>query len=249
MTNIIQITDLSFAYNDKFVFNNLNITFKEGLYYSIIGNNGSGKSTLAKLLVGILKQNSGEIKIKDNFKIGMVFQNPDNQFVAQKVRYDLAFGLENLGFNKKDIDLKIKDIAQKLDISHLLDYQTSDLSGGQKQRVAIASMLCMGFNVIILDEATSMIDPVAKNEFLHYIKEYKKDNDITVISITHDMSEAGSGDRVIYLKEGEVILDDTPSNVFKSNLIPDFMKPIYCEVTDNKCTSLLEFEEYLCQLK
>ena len=214
--NIIEIKDLSFSYQDEVnALSNVNLSVKKGEWVSVLGHNGSGKSTLSKLIIGLLKADSGEIKVDGVIlneesvhdirrKIGIVFQNPDNQFVGVTVEDDIAFGMENLCFEQSDIVKKIKEYAEKVSMADYLKKEPHALSGGQKQRVAIAGILAMKTDIIIFDEATSMLDPKGRASIMEYIKEINKAG-VTVITITHDMKEAVLSDRIIILKEGKVI--------------------------------------------
>ncbi len=223
----IEITNLSFSYaKDKEILHDLSLEIELGSFVSIIGHNGSGKSTLAKLLVGLLEANSGNIKImnldvnekniqKIRSKTGIVFQNPDNQFIGSTVRDDIAFGLENRCIPHEDMDKIVNEFAVKVGMIDFLDKEPSNLSGGQKQRVALAGILAMHPDILILDEATAMLDPKGRNEVISLVKKMKDENsNLTVLSITHDIEEAASSDRVIVLSDGNIILDGTPKEVF-----------------------------------
>ena len=214
--NIIEIKDLSFQYNEDVpVLSKVNLTIKKGEWVSVLGHNGSGKSTLSKLIIGLLKADSGEV-IVDGItlneetvqqvreKIGIVFQNPDNQFVGVTVEDDIAFGMENLCFERDEMMERIKTYSEKVNMSEYLKKEPHNLSGGQKQRVAIAGILAMNTDIIIFDEATSMLDPKGRDQIMEYIEEINKAG-VTVISITHDMKEAVHSDRIIVLKEGQVL--------------------------------------------
>lgn len=222
--NIIEIKDLSFNYNEETeVLKNVNLAIKKGEWISILGHNGSGKSTLSKLIIGLLKADKGEI-IVDGItlnektvnevrrKIGIVFQNPDNQFVGVTVEDDIAFGMENLCFEREEMIRRIKEYAEKVNMSEYLKKEPHNLSGGQKQRVAIAGILAMNTDIIIFDEATSMLDPKGRDKIMEYIKEIN-DAGVTVISITHDMKEAVHSDKILVLKEGEVLAFDETTKV------------------------------------
>lgn len=227
MEKIIDVSHLSFGYEEgKKVLKDLSFSVEEGEYVAIIGHNGSGKSTLAKLLSGIHMNFSGDISIfnipldnKSIFSIrrrmGLVFQNPDNQFVGSTVRDDIAFGLENREVPSKDMDEVIDRYAKRVGMFDYLDKAPENLSGGQKQRVAIAGVLAMSPELIIYDEATSMLDPVAKKEILDLTFSLKEENPkLTVLSITHDVEEASKADKVLVLNAGEVALFGTPKDVF-----------------------------------
>jgi len=214
--NIIEIKDLSFGYlEDKPVLSDVNLHIEKGSWVSVLGHNGSGKSTLSKLIIGLLKADKGDI-IVDGItlteetvhevrkKIGIVFQNPDNQFVGVTVEDDIAFGMENLCFDREEMVKRIDEYAKKVNMHEYLKKEPHNLSGGQKQRVAIAGILAMNTDIIIFDEATSMLDPIGRDKIMEMIKEIN-DSGVTVISITHDMKEAVHSDKIIVLKDGEVL--------------------------------------------
>jgi energy-coupling factor transport system ATP-binding protein len=214
--NIIEIKDLYFQYHkDQQVLKNVNLTINKGEWVTILGHNGSGKSTLSKLIIGLLKADQGTITVdgvvlnEDTVhdirkKIGIVFQNPDNQFVGVTVEDDIAFGMENLCVERDEIIKRIDEYSEKVGMKPYLKKEPHNLSGGQKQRVAIAGILAMNTDIIIFDEATSMLDPKGRDEIMAFIKQIN-DEGVTVISITHDMKEAVLSDTIIVLKDGEVI--------------------------------------------
>ena len=225
----IAVKNLSFSYNkDESLIKHVSFSIQEGLYVSIIGHNGSGKSTLAKLLVGLLAPNDGTIVISGieltnktvrdiRSKIGLVFQNPDNQFIGATVEDDLAFGLENRRIPRDQMKETIKEYAKKVGMEDFLQKEPSRLSGGQKQRVAIAGVLALQPEILILDEATSMLDPKGKNDIKALIKEMKKDNpSLTILSITHDVEEAYDSDEVIVMSKGEIAFTGSPKEVFSN---------------------------------
>ena len=228
--SIIKTNNLTFSYKndikEKVVLKGLNIDIEEGSFTAIIGHNGSGKSTFAKHLNAILLPSGGSVTVcgidsKDEEKLfelrkcaGMVFQNPDNQIVATIVEEDVAFGLENLGVEHEEMHRRVKDALLAV---NMYDYRKKAphlLSGGQKQRVAIAGILAMQPKCIILDEPTAMLDPRGRREVMDTILTLNKEKNITIVLITHYMSEAAMADRVIVLDKGEVVFDDTPSRVF-----------------------------------
>ena len=227
--NIIEIKNVSFRYSvaDQ-ALNDVSLTINQGDFVCILGHNGSGKSTLAKLLVGLIKANSGEIFIDgvelteetvDDIrkKIGIVFQNPDNQFVGVTVKDDIAFGLENRLIDHDEMLKRIDHYSRLVSMDKFLDHNPEDLSGGEKQRVAIAGILACNPEVIIFDEATSMLDPKGVREVIQVIKELKGSK--TIISITHNLSEALLANRVIVMNEGKIVLTGTPKEVFKEKEI------------------------------
>ncbi len=216
---LIKASNISFSYDDKVdALHCATFSFEEGKSYAVIGHNGSGKSTLAKILIGLLKASDGEITAFDlpynskNIKeirsrLGIIFQNPDNQFIGASVRDDIAFGLENRRVPTKKMEGIIQEFSKEVGMEDYLDYEPSSLSGGQKQRVAIAGVLSMHPDVIILDEATSMLDPKGKKEVLDLIAKLRKENPkLTLISITHDIEEAFSHDEIIVMNRGRVVL-------------------------------------------
>ena len=225
MSNIIELRNINFSYNEEEkAINDLSFNIKEGSYTTIIGHNGSGKSTIAKLLIGLVEKDSGSIIIDglemniDNLykirkKIGIVFQNPDNQFIGATVRDDIAFGLENYQIPSEQMPSIIEDFAKKVKIDKYLDYEPTKLSGGQKQRVAIAGVLAMNPDIIIFDESTSMLDPTGKAEINDLIDEIHKTKNVTIISITHDMEQASKSSHVIVMDKGKVILEGSPIDV------------------------------------
>lgn len=221
----VEFKNIKYGYNkDNLLFDDLSFSIEQGEYIIILGNNGSGKSTLAKLITGIIKPISGDIYIKDKKvsekdyvnNVSIVFQNPDNQFIATTVEEDIAFGLENKNIAREEMAKLVSEYARKVNMLDYLKSEPSKLSGGQKQRVAIAGALVLGNDILILDEATSMLDPQGKKEILDLINELRKQNPkLTVISITHHINEISFADRVMILKEGKVISFDKPSEVFK----------------------------------
>lgn len=224
----IFLKDLSFSYIENGPLNIKEITLdiKRGQSVAIIGHNGSGKSTLAKLIDGILVQKSGDIFIfgvkmtDDNVlllrrDIALVFQNPDSQFIGATVRDDIAFGLENECVDPKAMPQMIEECAKKVGMEEYLDREPCNLSGGQKQRVAIAGAIARKSSILILDEASAMLDPKGKSELRALIKKTREENpDLTVLNITHELEDASVADRVIVLNAGNVVLDGTPFEVF-----------------------------------
>ncbi|MBP3401591.1 MAG: energy-coupling factor transporter ATPase [Clostridia bacterium] len=209
---------------------NVNLGIKRGEYVAILGHNGSGKSTLAKLLNMILTPTVGKIYIDgteitaENFteddvfsvrrKIGMVFQNPDNQLVATVVEEDVAFGPENLGLPREEIRRRVNSSLERVGMLDYMRHAPHKLSGGQKQRVAIAGIIAMKPEVIIFDESTAMLDPLGRREVVDIMERLNREEGITVLNITHYMEEAARADRVIVVNDGEIALDGTPEKVF-----------------------------------
>ena len=228
MENIIEVKNLSYRYDHKsedYILKDVSFHVKQGEWLSIVGHNGSGKSTTVRLIDGLLEAESGDIIISgdkltaDNVwekrrQIGMVFQNPDNQFVGATVEDDVAFGLENQGM---DYPMMVKRIHEALELVGMQDFKEREparLSGGQKQRVAIAGVVALQPDIIILDEATSMLDPEGRLELIRTVKEIKDKNHLTVISITHDLDEISLSDRVLVMKNGQVESTATPRELF-----------------------------------
>ena len=231
----IKVEDLNFSYKnengiDVPVLNDVSFEIKEGEFAVVLGHNGSGKSTLAKLLNLILTPQSGKITIDGKEitsnditdddvysirqKIGMVFQNPDNQIVSSIVEEDVAFGPENLGIAPKEIRTRVDEALDAVGMSEFKKHSPSQLSGGQKQRVAIAGIIAMLPSCIVFDEATSMLDPSGRKDVMNTIKKLNKEKGITILHITHNMNEAVDADRVIVINDGRVAMNDTPKIVF-----------------------------------
>ncbi|KXU00851.1 energy-coupling factor transporter ATPase [Streptococcus sp. FDAARGOS_146] len=228
MKNIIEVQHLKYKYDnhvDDYILKDVTFHVKQGEWLSIVGHNGSGKSTTIRLIDGLLEAESGEIIIdgdeltlenvwEKRRHIGMVFQNPDNQFVGATVEDDVAFGLENQGM---DYQTMFDRVQEALDIVGMQDFKEREparLSGGQKQRVAIAGVVALRPDIIILDEATSMLDPEGRLELIQTVKKIKDRHGMTVISITHDLDEVALSDRVLVMKEGQVESTSTPSELF-----------------------------------
>lgn len=225
MENIIEVKHLSFGYDENILtLDDISFHIQKGSYTTILGHNGSGKSTIAKLLMGLLEKKSGDIVIggvslseetlsQIRNQIGIVFQNPDNQFIGSTVRDDIAFGLENNCVDPALMDGIIEEYAKKVNMYDFLDHEPTKLSGGQKQRVAIAGILAMSPSIIILDEATSMLDPRGRTEINALVHQLNKDKNMTIVSITHDIEEAALSDYVILLSDGHVVDEGTPEEV------------------------------------
>lgn len=228
MENIIEVKNLKYKYDqedEKYTLNDVSFHVKQGEWLSIIGHNGSGKSTTVRLIDGLLEAESGDIYISgdkltaDNVwekrrLIGMVFQNPDNQFVGATVEDDVAFGLENQGVPLEEMRVRVQEALELVDMASFKKREPARLSGGQKQRVAIAGIVALRPKIVILDEATSMLDPEGRLELIRIVKEIKDEHNMTVISITHDLDEVALSDRVIVMKNGQIESTSTPAELF-----------------------------------
>lgn len=238
---IIKIENLCFDYSDSEketqnkkipALSDVSFEVKRGEYIAVLGHNGSGKSTLAKLMNMILTPTSGKIYVDgvdttspefsedDVFeirhKVGMVFQNPDNQLVATVVEEDVAFGPENLGLPREEIGRRVKSALSLVGMTEYARHAPHKLSGGQKQRVAIAGIIAMKPEVIIFDESTAMLDPLGRHKVIDIMEKLNREENITVINITHYMEEAARADRVIVINDGRLNFDGTPRDVFKN---------------------------------
>ena len=230
MDNIIEVKNVTFEYSDgerrKTVINDFDISFQRGSFTVILGHNGSGKSTLAKLLNGLYKPDKGDVfvdgintkdeetEIEIKRKVGMVFQNPDNQLIASVVEEDVAFGPENLGLPREVIRERVDDALKTVGMYEFKENAPHHLSGGQKQRIAIAGIIAMRPECIVLDEPTAMLDPKGRKEIISTVEKLNKEFGITVILITHFMEEAQNADRVVVMNDGKIISDMTPKEVF-----------------------------------
>ena len=231
MKSIIDVKNLSFRYKESQEYYDLkDITFhvKRGEWLSIVGHNGSGKSTTVRLIDGLLEAESGEILIngqqltEENIwdlrrQIGMVFQNPDNQFVGATVEDDVAFGLENQGISRQEMKERVEKALNLVGMSDFKKKEPARLSGGHKQRVAIAGVVAQRPAILILDEATSMLDPEGRRELIETVQGIRKDYDMTVISITHDLEEVAMSDRVLVMKKGIIESTSSPRELFSRN--------------------------------
>ncbi|MBE6729940.1 MAG: energy-coupling factor transporter ATPase [Ruminococcaceae bacterium] len=229
MNNFIKLENVFYEYSGEeknIVLKNFNLTIEKGSFTAILGHNGSGKSTLAKLLNGLLKPNAGSVCVDGMFtddnekeieikrRVGLVFQNPDNQLISSVVEEDVAFGPENLGLAP---DLIRKRVDDALKTVNMYDYRKSaphNLSGGQKQRVAIAGILAMQPEYIVLDEPTAMLDPQGRSEVINALVDLNRNHNITIVLITHFMEETQYADRVVVMKDGKITGDGTPNKIF-----------------------------------
>lgn len=264
--SVIVFKNVSFQYQSdaSFTLKDVSFNIPKGQWTSIVGHNGSGKSTIAKLMIVIEKVKSGEIFYNnqaitdDNFEklrkdIGIVFQNPDNQFVGSIVKYDVAFGLENHAVPHDEMHRRVSEALEQVDMLERADYEPNALSGGQKQRVAIASVLALNPSVIILDEATSMLDPDARQNLLDLVRKVKSEHNITIISITHDLSEAMEADHVIVMNKGTVYKEGTATEIFDhaeelTTIGLDLPFPIKINQMLGHQTSFLTYEGLVDQL-
>ncbi len=226
---IIELEDIHYRYHEddaREALAGVSLEIRQGEWLAIIGHNGSGKSTLAKVMNGLIEANTGSVVVNGKVlteetvfearrTVGMVFQNPDNQFVGTTVEDDIAFGLENIGLPREEM---LERVTRVLDMVKMSEFRTKEparLSGGQKQRVAIAGVTALEPEVIILDEATSMLDPKGRLEVISTIQKLHKEKKITVISITHDLDEAAQADRVVLMEQGQIQQIGTPKEIFK----------------------------------
>lgn len=237
--NLIEFKDVDFSYladegddssnsSDKKVkvLENLNLTIEKGTFVAVLGHNGSGKSTIAKLTNGILFADKGQVIVDGQVvqdddsifdirkKVGMVFQNPDNQIVSSIVEEDVAFGVENLGIPSDECRRRVDDALKTVGMYTYREKSPSKLSGGQKQRVAVAGIIAMKPDCIVLDEPTAMLDPSGRREVIETVKKLNREEGITIVLITHYMDEAVQADRVIVVDDGKIKMEDTPQNVF-----------------------------------
>ncbi|KXT70167.1 ATPase component of general energizing module of ECF transporter [Streptococcus gordonii] len=228
MKNIIEVHNLKYKYDndaEEYILNDVTFHVKQGEWLSIVGHNGSGKSTTIRLIDGLLEAESGEIFIlgdrltpenvwEKRRHIGMVFQNPDNQFVGATVEDDVAFGLENQGMDHETMVERVNEALEIVGMQEFKNREPARLSGGQKQRVAIAGIVALRPDIIILDEATSMLDPEGRLDLIQTVKRIKDENQMTVISITHDLEEVALSDRVLVMKKGKVESSSTARELF-----------------------------------
>ena len=249
----IKVENLKFSYNNRDeAIQNLSFDIEEGSWVCIVGHNGSGKSTLAKLLIGLLKADAGKIiidgiemnekTVRDiRKKVGIVFQNPDNQFVGVTVKHDIAFGLENQCIPQPKMVELVDEYVSIVGMKEYLNKEPHQLSGGQKQRVAIAGALAMNQDIMIFDEATSMLDPEGVRDITEFIVKLNKDFKKTIITITHDLEFAKKADQMIVLNKGKVVLSGTPDDVFShkdileaTDLNIPFGMRVYDQVVSNE---------------
>ena len=224
--NVIEISQLNFAYDKEPVVKDVTLSVKRGEFVCLLGRNGSGKSTLARLINGLLKPTSGTVSVfgmdssvKANLfeirkRAGMVFQNPDNQMIASIVEDDLAFGPENIGIPPEEIGERITYALKAVGMEEFRRSTPSRLSGGQKQRIAIAGVLALKPDVLILDESTAMLDPRGRREVMSVVKRLNREEGLTVIDITHYMDEAVDCDRIVVMSDGRIVMEGVPDEIF-----------------------------------
>lgn len=231
-SNILSFQEVTFTYSPEEpetrpAVQHVSFDVRDGEWLAIVGHNGSGKSTMAKLMNGLLFPASGSVAVMGmpmgeetlwqiRSQMGMVFQNPDNQFVGATVQDDVAFALENNGVPHEEMVRRVHEALVHVKMGDYLDHEPHHLSGGQKQRVAIAGALALRPRLLILDEATSMLDPQGRAEVIETIQELRDSTGLTVISITHDLEEAALADRILVMNQGEKILEGTPAHVFSA---------------------------------
>ena len=273
----VEFKDVSFTYPDteKAILDQISFKIKRGSWTSLIGHNGSGKSTISKLINGLLlpdSANNSRITVLGmtlnqktvwdvREKVGIVFQNPDNQFVGATVGNDVAFGLENRAVPREQMVKIVRKVLADVGMLDYIDAEPANLSGGQKQRVAIAGILAVEPKIIILDESTSMLDPKGREQVLKIIKHLKKEKNLTVISITHDIDEANMADDVIVLNDGKILAQGTPTEIFsKTEMLQEIGLDIpFVQKLINKLNEVGisvpkniktkdELKQYLCQL-
>ncbi|MEC1305409.1 energy-coupling factor ABC transporter ATP-binding protein [Lysinibacillus capsici] len=230
MPEILSLNNVTFSYtpenpNSRNAVENVSFAVEEGEWIAIVGHNGSGKSTIAKLMNGLLFPQQGDVRIlreplieenlwESRSLMGMVFQNPDNQFVGATVQDDVAFALENNGIPFEEMVKRVHAALEQVKMSQFLDHEPHHLSGGQKQRVAIAGALALKPKLLILDEATSMLDPQGRAEVLQTVQTLRAETGLTVLSITHDLEEAMLADRVLFMNDGKKFAEGTPAEIF-----------------------------------
>ena len=229
MKPIIEINQIEFSYQEEATpaLKDISFSIKKGEWVAIVGHNGSGKSTLAKAINGLHLPQKGTVTVGGmtlseesvwdvRRMVGMVFQNPDNQFVGATVEDDVAFGVENQGIERSEMQRRVQDALEKVKMQEFATREPARLSGGQKQRVAIAGVVALRPDIIILDEATSMLDPEGRDDVIATIRKIKEESDLTVISITHDIDEAASANRILVMRDGELYQEGTPDEIFSA---------------------------------
>ncbi|MCZ2259274.1 energy-coupling factor ABC transporter ATP-binding protein [Sporosarcina sp. G11-34] len=230
MKEILSMENITYSYpsedeNTRTAVEGVSFAVNDGEWIAIVGHNGSGKSTLAKLMIGLIFPDAGDVHVftekltaesiwDTRSKMGIVFQNPDNQFVGSTVQDDVAFALENNGVPFEEMVTRVHESLAQVNMAEFLNHEPHHLSGGQKQRVAIAGALAMKPNLLIMDEATSMLDPQGRDEVIQIVQELQKKTGLTVVSITHDLEEALLADRIIVMNKGQIFTTGTPKQLF-----------------------------------
>lgn len=263
MKHIIELKNVSFRYDkiiEEYQIDTVSFHVKQGEWLSIVGHNGSGKSTVVRLIDGLLEAESGEIYIDGKkltretiweirSKIGIVFQNPDNQFVGATVEDDVAFGLENQGIPREEMLQRVEKAIEQVGMLEFKDREPSRLSGGQKQRVAIAGIIALRPTIIILDEATSMLDPEGREDLMAVMRELQKKFQLTIISITHDLSEIALSDRTLVFQKGKLESSMTPRELFSRNDLNEIGldKPFSKQVQESLSSHFPLKQDYLTE--
>lgn len=263
MKQMIELKNVSFRYDktvEEYQIDTVSFHVKQGEWLSIVGHNGSGKSTVVRLIDGLLEAESGEIYIDGKqlsretiweirSKIGIVFQNPDNQFVGATVEDDVAFGLENQGIPREEMLQRVEKAIEQVGMLEFKDREPSRLSGGQKQRVAIAGIIALRPTIIILDEATSMLDPEGREDLMAVMRELQKKFQLTIISITHDLSEIALSDRTLVFQKGKLESSMTPRELFSRNDLNEIGldKPFSTQVQESLSSHFPLKQNYLTE--
>lgn len=263
MKQMIELKNVSFRYDktvEEYQIDTVSFHVKQGEWLSIVGHNGSGKSTVVRLIDGLLEAESGEIYIDGKkltretiweirSKIGIVFQNPDNQFVGATVEDDVAFGLENQGIPREEMLQRVEKAIEQVGMLEFKDREPSRLSGGQKQRVAIAGIIALRPTIIILDEATSMLDPEGREDLMAVMRELQKKFQLTIISITHDLSEIALSDRTLVFQKGKLESSMTPRELFSRNDLSEIGldKPFSKQVQESLSSHFPLKQDYLTE--
>ena len=263
MKQMIELKNVSFRYDktvEEYQIDTVSFHVKQGEWLSIVGHNGSGKSTVVRLIDGLLEAESGEIYVDGKqltretiweirSKIGIVFQNPDNQFVGATVEDDVAFGIENQGIPREEMLQRVEKAIEQVGMLEFKDREPSRLSGGQKQRVAIAGIIALRPTIIILDEATSMLDPEGREDLMAVMKELQKKFQLTIISITHDLTEIALSDRTLVFQKGKLESSMTPRELFSRNDLNDIGldKPFSKQVQESLSSHFPLKQDYLTE--
>ena len=263
MKQMIELKNVSFRYDktvEEYQIDTVSFHVKQGEWLSIVGHNGSGKSTVVRLIDGLLEAESGEIYVDGKqltretiweirSKIGIVFQNPDNQFVGATVEDDVAFGLENQGIPREEMLQRVEKAIEQVGMLEFKDREPSRLSGGQKQRVAIAGIIALRPTIIILDEATSMLDPEGREDLMAVMRELQKKFQLTIISITHDLTEIALSDRTLVFQKGKLESSMIPRELFSRNDLNEIGldKPFSKQVQESLSSHFPLKQDYLTE--